>query len=78
MLSDSWDDRGFPGVSVDESGPDGDLNPYYHSSQDTIDKLDFEKAKEYVKVSALVPVRNPCPSLMRLQLVLAFAVELAQ
>ena len=29
---------------------DAYLNPYYHSSRDTIDKLDFTKAGEFVKV----------------------------
>ena len=47
----SWEDQGYPAVSIDESGPnDAYLNPYYHSSRDTIDKLDFTKAAEFVKV----------------------------
>ena len=52
IRSVSWEDKGFPAVSIDESGPnDSQLNPYYHSTQDTIDKLDFTKAAEFVKVS---------------------------
>ncbi|KAL1696740.1 hypothetical protein GGG16DRAFT_99136 [Schizophyllum commune] len=48
----SWEDQGYPAVSIDESGPnDAYLNPYYHSSRDTIDKLDFTKAAEFVKMA---------------------------
>ncbi|KAI0321067.1 hypothetical protein OF83DRAFT_1162019 [Amylostereum chailletii] len=47
----SWEDEGYPGVSVDESGPDdAHFNPYYHSPQDTLDKLDFDKSTEFVKM----------------------------
>lgn len=47
----SWEDNGYPAVSIDESGPyDSSLNPYYHTMQDTIDHLDFDKAVEFVKM----------------------------
>lgn len=38
-------------MSIDEAGPNDDtLNPYYHSTGDTIDKLNFTKTVEFVKV----------------------------
>ncbi|QRV76835.1 Peptidase family M28 protein [Ceratobasidium sp. AG-Ba] len=48
----SWYNQGYPSVSIDESGPsDTYLNPYYHSSSDTIDKLNFDKASKFVKLA---------------------------
>ncbi|KAL1664644.1 hypothetical protein GGF50DRAFT_127039 [Schizophyllum commune] len=47
----SWYDLGYPAVSIDEAGPNDDtLNPYYHSTGDTIDKLNFTKTVEFVKM----------------------------
>ncbi|KAI5892200.1 Zn-dependent exopeptidase [Schizophyllum commune H4-8] len=47
----SWYDLGYPAVSIDEAGPnDPTLNPYYHSTGDTIDKLNFNKTCEFVKM----------------------------
>ena len=41
-------------MSIDEAGPNDDtLNPYYHSTGDTIDKLNFTKTVEFVKVGCL-------------------------
>ncbi|EJD40958.1 Zn-dependent exopeptidase [Auricularia subglabra TFB-10046 SS5] len=48
----SWDSRGYASISIDESGPsDRYLNPYYHTSGDTIDRLDFTKASVFVKLA---------------------------
>lgn len=55
----SWDDYGYPAVSIDESGPsDTYLNPYYHTSRDTIDRLDFDKAAEFVKMALAFAVEQ--------------------
>ena len=64
-------------MSIDESGPnDAYLNPYYHSSRDTIDKLDFTKAAEFVKVSN-PPKEGDFGMTRASQMALAFSVELA-
>ncbi|KAL1748178.1 hypothetical protein HDZ31DRAFT_30201 [Schizophyllum fasciatum] len=48
----SWEDQGYPAVSIDESGPEDEyLNPYYHTPGDRIDVLDFDKAVEFVKMA---------------------------
>lgn len=45
-------------MSIDEAGPNDDtLNPYYHSTGDTIDKLNFTKTVEFVKVGVF-PTSN--------------------
>ena len=60
-LSVSWYDQGYPSVSIDESGPNDTLfNPYLHTTNDTIEKLNFTKAAEFVKVciSFCVPLQD--------------------
>jgi hypothetical protein len=37
-------------VAVIEADPAGDIDPYIHSSEDTIDKLDFKFSLEYAKL----------------------------
>ncbi|KAH7097454.1 hypothetical protein BKA62DRAFT_446111 [Auriculariales sp. MPI-PUGE-AT-0066] len=45
-----WIEQGYPAVCISEAGPeDSTLNPYYHSANDTWDKIDMEKGKVFVK-----------------------------
>jgi leucyl aminopeptidase len=46
----SWYDVGYADVAVIEADPAGDIDPYIHSSEDTIDKLDFKFSLEYAKL----------------------------
>lgn len=48
----SWDDSGYESISIDESGPnDRYLSPYYHTSNDSIDKINLTKASVFVKLA---------------------------
>ncbi len=37
-------------MAVIEADPAGDIDPYIHSNQDTVDKLDFKYSLEYAKL----------------------------
>ncbi|CCO37207.1 bacterial leucyl aminopeptidase [Rhizoctonia solani AG-1 IB] len=46
----SFYDQGYPVVCVASYGPqDPELNPGYHSTNDTVDKLDFDKMSDFVR-----------------------------
>ncbi|KAL0060932.1 hypothetical protein AAF712_012268 [Marasmius tenuissimus] len=46
----SFSDQGYPVVCIAAYGPnDRNLNPNYHTTGDTVDKLDFNKATDFVK-----------------------------
>ncbi|QRV98389.1 Peptidase family M28 protein [Ceratobasidium sp. AG-Ba] len=46
----SFYDQGYPVVCIASYGPnDSNLNPGYHTTSDTIDKLNFDKAADFVK-----------------------------
>ncbi|CAE6384093.1 unnamed protein product [Rhizoctonia solani] len=46
----SFYDQGYPVVCVASYGPnDPQLNPGYHSTNDTVDKLDFDKMADFVR-----------------------------
>ncbi|KZV98037.1 Zn-dependent exopeptidase [Exidia glandulosa HHB12029] len=48
----SWDSNGYAAISIDESGSnDKYLDPYYHTSSDTLDKLNMTKASVFVKLA---------------------------
>ncbi|KAH7105991.1 Zn-dependent exopeptidase [Auriculariales sp. MPI-PUGE-AT-0066] len=45
-----WIDQGFPAGCISEAGPDDSaLNPYYHTANDTYDKINMDKATVFVK-----------------------------
>eukprot|EP00029_Vermamoeba_vermiformis_P001811 TRINITY_DN12029_c0_g1_i1.p1 TRINITY_DN12029_c0_g1~~TRINITY_DN12029_c0_g1_i1.p1 ORF type:complete len:374 (-),score=74.17 TRINITY_DN12029_c0_g1_i1:47-1168(-) len=46
----AWYEVGYPDVAVIEADPAGDIDPYIHTSQDTVDKLDFKYSLEYAKL----------------------------
>ncbi|KZV97972.1 Zn-dependent exopeptidase [Exidia glandulosa HHB12029] len=49
---DSWVDQGYSAVCLAEAGPrDSTLNPYYHTSNDTLDKLNMTQASYFVKAA---------------------------
>ncbi|KAF9259238.1 Zn-dependent exopeptidase [Marasmius fiardii PR-910] len=46
----SFYDQGYPVVCIAAYGPnDSNLNPAYHTTGDTIDKLNFDRAQDFVK-----------------------------
>ncbi|KAL0564811.1 hypothetical protein V5O48_017228 [Marasmius crinis-equi] len=46
----SFSDQGYPVVCIASYGPnDRNLNPGYHTTNDTIDKLNFDRATDFVK-----------------------------
>ncbi|KAF9257273.1 Zn-dependent exopeptidase [Marasmius fiardii PR-910] len=46
----SFFDQGYPVVCIASYGPeDENLNPGYHTTNDTIDKLNFDRAQDFVK-----------------------------
>ncbi|KEP48844.1 bacterial leucyl aminopeptidase [Rhizoctonia solani 123E] len=46
----SFYDQGYPVVCIASYGPeDSQLNPGYHTTNDTVDKLDFDKASDFVR-----------------------------
>ncbi|CAE6495139.1 unnamed protein product [Rhizoctonia solani] len=46
----SFFDQGYPVVCIASYGPnDPQLNPGYHSTNDTVDKLDFDKMSDFVR-----------------------------
>ena len=48
----SWHEQGYPALSIDESGEhDKYLNPYAHTANDSIDKLDMTLASAFVKLA---------------------------
>lgn len=48
----AWSQRGFAATCTAEAGPyDSGLNPYYHTRQDTIDKLDMSYSLEFAKLA---------------------------
>jgi len=47
----SWYAAGYPDVCTAEAGPSGQVNPYMHSSQDTVDKLDMTYSLEFAKLA---------------------------
>ncbi|EJD44493.1 Zn-dependent exopeptidase [Auricularia subglabra TFB-10046 SS5] len=49
---DAWYDQGYNALTLAEAGPnDSGLNPYYHTANDTLDKLDMTKAAVFVKAA---------------------------
>ncbi|KAH7098035.1 Zn-dependent exopeptidase [Auriculariales sp. MPI-PUGE-AT-0066] len=48
----SWDNYGYAAVSIDESGPnDSFLNPYYHTTSDTLSQMNVTKMASFVKLA---------------------------
>ncbi|KAG8804445.1 hypothetical protein FRC17_005967, partial [Serendipita sp. 399] len=48
----SFSDAGYPVVCIASYGPnDRNLNPNYHSTKDTIDKLNFERMADFARAS---------------------------
>ncbi|KAG7094517.1 hypothetical protein E1B28_005348 [Marasmius oreades] len=46
----SFHDEGYPVVCIASYGPnDSNLNPGYHTTNDTVDKLNFERSADFVK-----------------------------
>ncbi|KAJ1306256.1 hypothetical protein OPQ81_010960 [Rhizoctonia solani] len=46
----SFYDQGYPVVCIASYGPeDKELNPGYHTTNDTVDKLDFDKMSDFVR-----------------------------
>jgi hypothetical protein len=42
---------GYPDVCTAEAGPNGEVNPYMHTDQDTVDKLDMSYSLEFAKLA---------------------------
>jgi leucyl aminopeptidase len=47
----SWYAVGYPDVCTAEAGPNGEVNPYMHTDQDTVDKLDMSYSLEFAKLA---------------------------
>jgi len=48
----AWTSRGFSATCTAEAGPyDAGLNPDYHTTRDTVDKLDFTYSLEFAKLA---------------------------
>ncbi|KZV85642.1 Zn-dependent exopeptidase [Exidia glandulosa HHB12029] len=49
---DSWTQSGYSAICLAAAGPrDPELNPHYHSTADTLDKLNMTKASVFVKAA---------------------------
>lgn len=58
----SWHIAGYPAVALFE-GTFEEINPHVHTSRDSVDKIDFEHMKEFVKIAlafALHMTDGPC------------------
>ncbi|EJD34871.1 Zn-dependent exopeptidase [Auricularia subglabra TFB-10046 SS5] len=49
---DSWVDQGYDALTLSAAGPnDPEINPYYHTAEDTLDKLNMTAATVFVKTA---------------------------